>query len=462
MEEVKKMENGILGGVSGDTYGLPSQELNDLSKALGTGQLVNGSLGDSYVDGGAPFRVQSLEGILKVVTFQDRNIVFWKDIPKLQAYNTVEEYNRLKSYGGTGSGFFKEGGLPKEDDSEYERKTALIKFMGTTGIVTHALSLVRSAHGDIIGREAKNRTLALLKQVELSLFAGDASLNPFAFDGLERQIIDGGGTENVIDMRGAPLDEDTMEDASRIVADNYGYLTTMYVGNKALTDLGKQILPQGRFMLPFGDQEGRLGYRVRWFDSQVGSFELKPNVFLKPGGAVLIQADVGAPATPTIDSVVAGAVAGSEVSLFNANATLYYKVAAVNTNGESLASAATSVSVTIGQKVTVTIDQVANASAYKVYRGTTADNVKEMILVADSGASTTVVIDLNNNLPGTAKAYGVMLDGEQGLSFKQLAPLMKMDLATIAASYRFMILLYGTLVVYSPLKFILIKNIGSL
>jgi hypothetical protein len=452
---------GISGGLVGNTYGLPSQELQDLSKALGTGQLVGNNLGDAYVDGGAPFRVQSLEGILKVVTFQDRNIIFWRDIPKLQAYNTVEEYNRLVSYGGAGSGFFKEGGLPKEDDSQYERKAALVKFMGTTGIVTHALSLVRSAHGDVIGREAKNRTLALLKQVELALFFGNSEHDSLAFDGIEKVISDeviAQGKQNIVDMRGSALDEETLEDVSQIISDEFGVLTTMYLGNKALTDLAKQILPNGRFSLPFGDQAGRLGYRIRHFDSQTGSFELKPNVFLKPGAAPKAVADSGAPASPTVTSLVAGANAASK---FTAQATHYYAVAALNSDGESLPSAVSNVSVSVGEAVTITIASVpAGAKYYKIYRGTSAANIKEMITVKATGG--VIHIDKNDDLPGTAKAFGIMLDAEQGLSFKQLAPLMKMDLATIAASYRFMILLYGVPVVYAPSKMVIIKNIGSL
>lgn len=451
--------NESLGGILGvdNTFGMPSQELHDLAKALGTG-----TAGPAYGDGGAPLRVQSLEGILKVVTYQDRNIVFWKDIPKLQAYNTVEEFNQLKSYGGSGSGFFTEGGLPNEEDSDYERKTALIKFMGTTGIVTHPMTLVRNAHGDVVGREAKNRTLWLLQRVEEALFLGDADKNPYAFDGVEKQIVAANDAsitkDNVIDLRGAALDEDTLENAARISADKYGQITTLYAGNKVLTDLAKQILPNGRFQMPFGDRDGRLGYRVRYFDSQVGSFEMKPNVFLRPGGSPKVQADTNAPGTvPTI----ALAAAADATSLFNAG-TYFYKVSAVNTNGETLPSAADSQVVAVGEKVNITINQVAGATSYNVYRGTAADNVKLMVSVKDSGAGTTVVADLNKDLPGTAKAYALMIDGEQGLAFKQLAPLMKMDLATIAASYRFMILLYGTCIIYAPLKMVVIKNIGAL
>jgi hypothetical protein len=47
-------------------------------------------------------------------------------------------------------------------------------------------------------------------------------------------------------------------------------------------------------------------------------------------------------------------------------------------------------------------------------------------------------------------------------SFKQLAPMMKMDLAVLGPAIRWMILLYGTFVLYQPKKWAKIINIGDL
>jgi hypothetical protein len=448
---------GIPGGLGGDLYGMPAQELHDLTKALGTGQLVNGALGTGYVDGGSAFRVQSLEGILKVMTWQEKNIVLWRDIPKMQAYNTTEEFNRLIDYGGTGDGFMIEGGIPVEQTSAYDRVPVLMRFMGEVGVVTHQLTLVTSAHGDIIGREAKNRTLSLLKKLEYALFFGSNTVNPIAFDGIERQIIDN-APENVLDLRGAPVDEDVLENIAQIVADNYGVLTTLYGGNKTFTDIAKQVLPNGRYQMPYGDREGRLGYRVTAFDSQVGSYALVPDVFLRPGGIPKSIGDKYSPAAPTISGLSIGTQSGS---LFTTTQDLYYAISAVNNDGESVVSAVVSGSVASGQGVSISVSAIpTNATAFRIYRGTTASVLKEMVTVA--AATGVIAIDKNLDLPGTSKAFGLMMDSEQGLTFKQLAPLMKMDLAMISASYRFMVLLYGAPVVYSPKKMILIKNIGTL
>ncbi len=47
------------------------------------------------------------------------------------------------------------------------------------------------------------------------------------------------------------------------------------------------------------------------------------------------------------------------------------------------------------------------------------------------------------------------------LEFRQLLPLIKMDLAVISPAYRWMLLLYGTPVMYAPRKWVKIINIGD-
>jgi hypothetical protein len=59
-------------------------------------------------------------------------------------------------------------------------------------------------------------------------------------------------------------------------------------------------------------------------------------------------------------------------------------------------------------------------------------------------------------------AFLIDMDAENVLRFKQLAPLMKLPLARISASERFMILLYGMLQVYNPRRVVVFKNIGKL
>jgi hypothetical protein len=59
-------------------------------------------------------------------------------LKSLTNVNTVEEHNELSSYGeNPDNGWIDEGDLPEEDDSTYERKFSVVKYIGTTRRVTH-------------------------------------------------------------------------------------------------------------------------------------------------------------------------------------------------------------------------------------------------------------------------------------------------------------------------------------
>ena len=122
---------------------------------------------------------------------------------------------------------------------------------------------------------------------------------------------------------------------------------------------------------------------------------------------------------------------------------------------------------------------VYSPTAYVVYRsqtdpsGAAADTVLYPIAVVPAtgstlrgslasgvdGASAGDVRDRNRILPATEEA--MLLQGDTDvIEFKQLAPLMKMPLARLAPSDRFMVLLYGTPLLYAPSKMVKYINIG--
>ena len=444
-------------------------ELEELTKALGTGE--QGAAYGSFNDMSA-LRPQSLEATLKVVTAGMEQIKFWKRIGKKQAFNTVEEFNVMDSMGGNSSPFFVEGGLPNEEDSNYLRQSQYVKFLGTTRVITHPATLVRNTVGDIVARETTNGTTWLLMQLEKALYFGDSSLDPLAFDGVFTQVRNfvagkSYANQHIIDMKGQPLDENTMEDAAAIIADNFGRGNLeLHMTNQVNKDLSKLIMgSSGRQRIMMG-QEAMLGAPVRGYEANSGPVEFLNNVFLKPQATVPVASAKGSPLTPTYpgSQLTAGTLAGATIP---AN-TYYYFVSAKNSAGESAVATLGSVAVTLGQAVTITINRVVSdppAKSYKVYRGATSDATLAQFAfeVADSGSTTTqVIVDSNASIPGSHTAMLLDNDSENVLSFKQLAPLMKLPLARISASERFMILLYGMIQVYNPRRIVVFKNIGTL
>jgi hypothetical protein len=466
--------DGVLNGTINDGFNQGSvAELEELNKALGTG--TEGEAYGNYNDMSA-LRPQSLEGTLKVVTAQEQHIKLWKEVAKKQAFNTVEEFNVLDSYGGNSSPFFVEGGLPNEEDSNYIRQSQMVKFLGTTRVITHPATLVRNTVGDIVQRETTNGTLWLLQQLERALFFANSSLDPLAFDGIETQITNfvkdkPYANQHVIDMRGKPLDENLLEDLSTIVADNFGSpQLKLWTTNQVIKDVSKLLIGTGgrqRLMMP-STSEIMLGAPVRGYSANSGDILFQGDIFLKPDNAPKAVSQKGAPAVPTTDGVATSIQASADATSLMDAGTYYYFVSAKNSNGESTPKALGSVAVTEGQKVAIEINRVTSdpvAKSYKVFRGATSDVTKALLCfeVKDAGAGTTQVIeDKNLDIPGTHKAFLLDMDGEQSFCFKQLAPLMKLPLARISASERFMILLYGMVQMYNPRRNVVIKNIALL
>jgi hypothetical protein len=210
---------------------------------------------------------------------------------------------------------------------------------------------------------------------------------------------------------------------------------------------------------------GRLGAPLNGYDSNAGSFDFEPDVFLRPRGAAPTSAPDGAPVKPTwaaSDAITAGT---SSTGVGLKAGTYKYVITAVNDKGESVASAEKSAAATLNQSITLVFNRQTDAPAprsYRIYRDNADGNILFMTEIAQPSEGDTVTYeDRNQDIPGTSKAFLLDLDSDQSLAFKQLAPLMKLPLARISASERFMILLYGMPLIYNPKRNVIFKNVGK-
>jgi hypothetical protein len=210
-----------------------------------------------------------------------------------------------------------------------------------------------------------------------------------------------------------------------------------------------------------GIAQGKAGFVLQSFVAAAGEFQLMSSVFMRPKRTPAAPiAGIAAPAAP------AGTPAASNpLSKFTAaDAGAYtYRATAITADGEGAVSpVSAAATVVAGGHISVALAAVAGAIAYAVYRSPLgATTGHEFIGYAAPAAvgGVATMIDLNHKLPGLSQAYLLTKDAEV-LRFKQLAPLMKMDLAVVATAYRWMQLLYGTPIVYAPRKNFLIENIG--
>jgi hypothetical protein len=468
------------------------EDLDNLNKALSAGSITGRETTNLTTASGSPLKVESLEKTLKVLTHSEQDVVFWKNIPKMAAFNTVEEYNQLTSYGQERGGFNNEGELPVEEDSTYVRRAQHVKFLGITKSVTHPMTLVNTMIGNAIDREVKNGTLWILRKLDKALFSGDASIIPQEFNGLLTQhkqndafltLDDYYNSEVVIDLRGSALTEEAIEDAANGIVQNFGVGTDLYAPPKVLSDFVKNFYGN-KFIQPNTQalSNGVMGQRVKSFESQFGNINLNHDIFMnqaasKKQGAPSTSAN--APAAPTAVGVTP--VASDASSKFNATTAgnYFYAVCAINRYGESAltvlngAAAAivaggsadleftdtASINASTGFKIYISQKNAASAAASIFYP--LFDISKTEMVAGYDGGVAGKVRDRNRIIGNTNVSFLIQQDDEV-LSFKQLAPLMKMDLAVTGPAFRFMMLMYGTPFLYAPKKMVKFINVGSL
>lgn len=471
---------------NGNGYGVGSSEgVEQLNKALQAGDITGRETADRVDASGAPLKVESLEKTLKHLTFRESDIRLWKDMPKKAAYNTVEEYNQQTSYGQDRGGFNAEGELPEEEDSVYVRRAQLVKYLGVTKSVSHQMTLVNSVIGNIMQKTIKDGTLWILRKLNQSLYFGNEKMVNLEFNGFLAQQEQSDAwanrneymnSENVIDMRGATLTEDAIESAANTIVENYGLATQIYTAPSVLSGFVKQFYGN-KFIMPNSQAltDGVMGQRVQKFESQFGPIGLNQDIFFKKLPAKTEASAATSDKAPTKPTATAAAVAdapNSKVAVADAG-NVTYAVSAFNRYGESaLHVISTPVALAANGAADITITDgggVHKATAYRVYRSMTGKTGTYYPLFEVSlddvtrgydGASAGSVRDLNRYLPNCDQAMVLQFDNEV-IEFAQLAPLMKMDLAMLSPAYRFMILLYGTPLLYAPKKLVRIINIGQ-
>lgn len=467
------------------------QELDGLLKSLQAG---NYNQQPSTLTNGTALQVESLDASLKSVTFSEKSLKLWPMIPKDKAYNTYEEYNRVTSHGESqNGGFFNadSGAAPLEETAQYNRAGQLVRYIGTTRVVSHPMTLVRSAHGPIIAEQIKKGTLWILQHLERQLFeangffqngangnfTGDpADIHALSlkFNGLEQQVRAGnvdtkaqytgwegyGGTTSVVyNLNGAVPIEDDIEEMCLRSLENFGNPTHLFIPHRVHKDLSVIFYNKER-VNPMGVANGKAGFVLNSFVSSAGEIGLVGSKFLNPKQSPLTAALTGAPATGVIGAIAAEADTTSTL----AAGTYYYRVSALNNDGESLASAEQSQAIAAGQRTNITITGVAGALYYAVYRSSVSGSghlfigyVKDTNATVGGGGAN--FRDAGRKGPGLATGYLLQVESEN-LNWKQLSPLFKMDLATTGAAYRWMQMLYGTPIVYTPLKNVIMENIG--
>jgi hypothetical protein len=468
--------NNILNQVANDPsitgFGsMDAQKVDALQKALSIAQNY-GTTAPGSLSGGSALAVEDLDRTLKLVTFGLEHLKLWKDIIKERVTQTVHEYNVQNSYGQEVSPFFNMGGTPQETDTNYAREFIQVKYLGTQGQVQHNLTLIQAAHGPVIAREVKNKTVELLARNERSMFEANSAINPLEYDGVDTQIraksqdsnyrsqafagYDAvGATDDVIIDFRAPLDETSAERLALTNVNNFGMAMDMYLGTDIHSIFSRNYYLKQR-TLP--GETLTSGNRVKEHTGSL-DFRFKPSLFNRPRVAPM-SSSVSAFAAPTLAGTAAASNASSQFAAGDA-ATYGYKMSLVYADGETLPSAEATVAVAAGQIVSTTPSYTGApvyANVFRSQKGVTGSNWQFIQRIALGGSGVAVVIDINQFLPGAAKAYLLMHDVD-ALCWKQLGSMIKYDLAVTDTSYRWLQLLYGTPLISAGRKHCIGQNL---
>lgn len=445
-------------------FGFSSQkDLEDLNKALAV------DYSQPPTEGASALRAYSIDGTLRSVTYTQKHIKMWARTTKVKAYSTVEEYVKLRNYGNPRSGAFVDAGaLPPSQDSAYSRENKNVKYVGTTRAVQHQATVIETVVvDDLVAQEQINGTIYLLGVIEQSLFDGDSSIIAQEWDGIfgeiEKEYNSDKSSGIVIDLQGKDITKYDLTKASNVILNNFGIPNLAYCD---LDTMGRinALFYENQFINNNANQAITGGVAAGSFNYlPKQSFDYEPDVFLRPNETPLTVASAEkAPDAPSIAVAATAAAAANGDSHFAKATSATYVVVAVNKYGESVGSAEKTVAIEAGGFATVTITKAGGkeVSGFKIYRSDVKGQTPTFVKRIKAEASgNTVFTDKNFDIPGTGRLL-LMYDDITNNCFKQLVPFIKIPLAIVDASIRWMQLLYGTPIFPTLRKNVVIKNIN--
>ncbi len=456
-------------GVGGDLA-----TVGQLRKALEVGYETNAPDKTGF---GAT-RIESLDSTLKIQTADEKSAKFWKAIKKDKAYSTNEEFTTVEELGG--ANFYSEGGIAEEYDELIKREYEKVKYMGAVGRIPNVAMEVRSIVNNL-ETITKLKTNAIIRKLDMKLFFGNEKLVPTEFNGILAQFTERVKypNQNVIDLQGKRLTPEIISEIGLIIQENHGDPGNImgWLSPGALAGYKQELIDNRTFMVTDSINNLKVNTKTFELDETIGQLETdlflrhkgetyldKPHPKLNPTGTTFAAEHDKAP--KTLDGNTFTAVAASDSSSKLPAATYDYCVVPVNRYGAGAGFEVKNVTTTAGQRVNFTIADNGSpagqvATSFDVYRKlSSATALTEYKFLCTFGTADTKLDD-GSHVPGTSYAFFFDWDFDQVVTFKQLLPFMRQELAVIDDSRRYFFKLYGTPIVFNPNKMVVLKNVGK-
>ncbi len=451
---------------SGSGNPSPQSAIEDLAGALRKSLDAGFPAPDSAPGSLAPVMPESLENTITSIIWTEKHLALLKKLKKQPVTNTVHQFIRLLDHGHDLPPFVGEGLIPDlESDPSWERIFKRMRIAVRIGRVTDVANLttIVGPSPNALAESNRRTSLSLLGSVEEQLYFGDSSINDLSWDGILKQMEDGAPADLVINKRGEHLTPEDIDEGVAKVLDNAGFIDEVWMSNgvrMALGQIGGAHLRLNRPDASMAGGPSKVGVAAQGIESVGGMIPFQSNYFLQPKGEPR-AAGLGTskPAAPVINTE-ASAGTGSEFLLTDAG-KYYFKIVAVGTQGYSVPTTSSQITVAAGETVTITLTDAAigDVTEYWVYRSEkngAADTAKLFKKVKFAGP--TSITDDNSVIPGMTYAFGFSWDPTV-LEFAQLGlPAVRVPLAKIDLSERFAVVLVGTPIVKAPTKLVVWKN----
>ena len=478
--------------------GASMEQVENLQKALTAGSGIN----PADFTSGRAMTVESLESTLINQLWSEDEAKLFRLIKSEKAGSVVHQWAERTSVGDIDGAFVAEGGASVAHDQVLDRQFTTAKFIQTRREATLQAVIQgdnRMMLEEALALETNAGALWCVRVIEKMLFHANSDYNPLAFDGLEKQITDYNSGSNVIDVRAEASNatfENSIKTGADIIRRNYGRADCMFADTETLTAFQQRIEERTRFPIdqaPNRDVVGNLIFNK--YATPHGRLDLYDDLFISADGATdgagavpSASSNSDAPGAGAITAATQAAAAISGISSVSQthwssdDVGFYrYKVVAVNGFGDGAAEDCTGNAVNIqasertthAAHITVTVPTgAARPTAIKLYRtrkasaasGVTTDSEAryvKTVAVPDDTSTTVNIYDANADLPGTSKAFILTLQPRQkALAWFQFLPMMRFNLyPASAATWPFLVLLYGSLALFKPGRHIMLKNI---
>jgi hypothetical protein len=469
---------GDVGGVLAELLGF--QGVGDLLKAMSVGDVFPAAPGDLTPGKLMATVPQDLDDVLHNTAFNSKHILGFNKVSKGKAWSTVHQFVRHHSPGSAGRRFLfhREGGLPPESDSTFSLEQLKMRYLGSVRRLPIQARLVKNiVPGGAVKKQNADGSLELLEAAEFAMFYGDNSINPYAFDGL-KPIMEREGL--VLDAAGQTPTEALIDEAMEIACEkpNWGHPTDLFCSPRMHKTLRQLYAGRMRSMLgdrfhpnyrlsEMGFDHNNEGENVNIIKHPLVIEESPkasplgegPDASRRPVSPIIV-----AQPAPNVDTTSKfGVGAGRPIG------DVKYQVAAINEAGVSAPVATNTIATEAGKDIRLTVkdgavpNSLQSATGFLLYRteaGVTTASEATLIkeLGAPANGANLVIIDLNEDLPGTSEMF-IVTNRKESIEMMQLLPMFNFPLGNLDTSFRWALLLFVALKIGTPRQHVLIKNV---